>query len=41
MDNERIDQIIDKYHGDASYLIQVLLDIQAENSWLPREALGE
>ena len=40
MDNERIDKIIDKYHGDASYLIQVLLDIQAENSWLPREALG-
>jgi NADH-quinone oxidoreductase subunit E len=39
MNNERIDQIIDKYKGEPSYLIQVLLDIQAENSWLPGEAL--
>lgn len=39
MDTDRIDQIVDKYEGDASYLIQVLLDIQAENHWLPKEAL--
>jgi NADH-quinone oxidoreductase subunit E len=39
MDNERIDQIIDKHHSEASSLIQVLLDIQAENHWLPKEAL--
>jgi NADH-quinone oxidoreductase subunit E len=39
MDKERVDQIIDKYHGDASYLIQVLLEIQSENNWLPKEAL--
>jgi len=39
MDKQRIDQIIDKYHGEASYLIQVLLDIQSENNWLPKEAL--
>jgi NADH-quinone oxidoreductase subunit E len=39
MDNERIDQIIDKHHGDPSYLIQVLLDIQSENHWLPKEVL--
>ncbi len=39
MDKERIDQIIDKHNCEGSYLIQVLLDIQAENSWLPREAL--
>ena len=39
MDKERIDRIIDKHHGEASSLIQVLLDIQSENSWLPREAL--
>ena len=39
MDNERIDQIIDKHHGEPSYLIQVLLDIQSEHHWLPREAL--
>ena len=40
MDNERIDQIIDKYQSDASSLIQILLEIQRENRWLPKEALG-
>ena len=39
MDNDRIDQIIDKYQGEASSLIQVLLEIQSENHWLPKEAL--
>jgi NADH-quinone oxidoreductase subunit E len=39
MEIQRIDQIIDKHHGEASSLIQVLLDIQSENSWLPKEAL--
>jgi NADH-quinone oxidoreductase subunit E len=39
MDNERIDQIIERHHGEASSLIQVLLEIQSENHWLPREAL--
>ncbi|GAB4248379.1 complex I 24 kDa subunit family protein [Deferrisoma sp.] len=40
MDLARVDEIIDRYGGDESYLIQVLLDIQAENNWLPQEALG-
>jgi NADH-quinone oxidoreductase subunit E len=39
MDNDRIDQIIDKHNSEASSLIQVMLDIQSENNWLPREAL--
>jgi len=39
MNNERIDQIIDKHQGKASSLIQVLLDIQEENHWLPKEAI--
>jgi NADH-quinone oxidoreductase subunit E len=39
MNIERIDQIIDKHHGEPSSLIQVLLDIQAEHHWLPKEAL--
>ena len=39
MDNDRIDQIIDKHQCDASSLIQVLLEIQSENHWLPKEAL--
>jgi NADH-quinone oxidoreductase subunit E len=36
----RIDQIIDEHECEASSLIQVMLDIQAENHWLPREALA-
>jgi NADH-quinone oxidoreductase subunit E len=39
MDTDRIDQIIEKHHGEASSLIQILLDIQSENNWLPKEAL--
>jgi NADH-quinone oxidoreductase subunit E len=39
MDNDRIDRIIDKHHGEASSLIQVLMEIQSENHWLPKEAL--
>jgi NADH-quinone oxidoreductase subunit E len=39
MDNEKIDQIIDKYQSDPSSLIQILLEIQRENRWLPKEAL--
>jgi NADH-quinone oxidoreductase subunit E len=39
MDNDRIDQIIDKHRGEASSLIQILLDIQSENHWLSGEAL--
>jgi NADH-quinone oxidoreductase subunit E len=39
MDNARIDQIIESHGGEASSLIQVLLEIQGENRWLPREAL--
>ena len=41
MDKERIDQIIDKHHGEPSSLIQILLEIQAENHWLPKEALEQ
>ena len=40
MNHERIDQIIDNHHGEASSLIQVLLEIQRENHWLPKEALA-
>jgi NADH:ubiquinone oxidoreductase subunit E len=39
MDADRVDQIIAKHGGEASGLIQVLLEIQAENHWLPKEAL--
>ncbi|WP_020678298.1 complex I 24 kDa subunit family protein [Geopsychrobacter electrodiphilus] len=39
MDIGKIDQIIDQHQGEASALIQILLDIQSENHWLPKEAL--
>ena len=39
MDNGKFDKIIDKYTSDSSSLIQVLLEIQKENRWLPKEAL--
>ena len=39
MDTDRLDQIIDKHQGEASSLIQVLLDIQSAHHWLPKEAL--
>jgi NADH-quinone oxidoreductase subunit E len=37
--NGRVDEIIDRYQGEASSLIQVLLEIQSENHWLPKDAL--
>lgn len=39
MDTNTIDQIIDKHQCEASSLIQILLEIQSEHHWLPREAL--
>lgn len=41
MDNGKIDKIVAKYQGDAGSLIQVLLEIQSENRWLPKEALDK
>jgi NADH-quinone oxidoreductase subunit E len=35
-----INQIIAKYQGDQSALIQMLLEIQRENRWLPKPALA-
>lgn len=40
MDTGTIDRIIDKHQGEASALIQVLLDIQSEHHWLPKQALA-
>ena len=39
MDKDKIDKIIEKYTSDPSSLIQVLLEIQSENHWLPKEAI--
>jgi NADH-quinone oxidoreductase subunit E len=35
----RVDRIIDKHGGEPSALIQVLLELQSEYRWLPRQAL--
>jgi NADH-quinone oxidoreductase subunit E len=40
MDIGRVDQIIDRHGAEPSALIQVLLEIQRENPWLPQEALA-
>lgn len=36
---DRVDKIIEMHGGEASSLIQVLLAIQSEQNWLPKEAL--
>jgi NADH-quinone oxidoreductase subunit E len=40
MENERIDYIIDKHDAASGSMIQILLEIQKENHWLPREAIN-
>lgn len=39
MDKDIVDRVIDKYGGEPGALIQILLDLQGELRWLPREAL--
>ena len=39
VDNAKIDRIINRHKGQARSLIQVLLEIQQENNWIPEEAL--
>jgi len=36
-----VDEIVAKYGSDRSALIQVLLDIQKGNRWLPKDALEQ
>jgi NADH-quinone oxidoreductase subunit E len=39
MRDEEIDQIIDRHRGKPGSLIRVLMEIQHENHWLPRNVL--
>ena len=39
MDNEKVDQILDKHQGEEGSLIRVLMEIQGEIQWLPRDVL--
>lgn len=40
MSIEKIDNVIDKYMGKEGVLIQLLLDIQSELNWIPKEAVN-
>jgi NADH-quinone oxidoreductase subunit E len=39
MENDAIDQILDKYQGQSRLLIRVMMEIQEENHWLPRDVM--
>ena len=39
MELAKVDEIIDKYPAQPSVLIQLLLDIQSECNWIPKEAI--
>ena len=36
---DKLDEIIDRYVGEEGVLIQLLLDMQSELNWIPKEAL--
>ena len=40
MELDKVDRIIEKYDSEASNLLQIMLDIQSENNWLTKDALG-
>jgi NADH-quinone oxidoreductase subunit E len=39
MDEAKIEEVIEKHQGRADSLIQILLELQSENRWLPKETL--
>jgi len=39
MDKDKIDQIISKHEGKAKNLIHVLMELQHENHWIPKDVL--
>ncbi len=39
IDLNRVDEIIEGYRGERGALIQLLLDIQSEFNWIPKEAI--
>ncbi len=40
-DKKKLDEILDKYNGAEGFLIQLLLDLQSEFNWIPRDAVSE
>lgn len=41
MNLEKADEIMDRYVGEEGVLIQLLLDIQSELNWIPKEAIEQ
>ena len=41
MKSDKIDQIIDKHEGKPGSLIHVLMEVQSENHWLPKEIIDK
>jgi NADH-quinone oxidoreductase subunit E len=39
MNLEKINEVLDRYPAEQSVLIQLLLDIQSELNWIPKEAV--
>jgi len=39
MNPKKIDEIIDRYPAEQGVLIQLLLDMQSEFNWIPKEAI--
>ncbi len=39
MNQDKVDDILNKYQGNPGSLIQILLEVQHENHWLPKEIL--
>ncbi|MCJ7446031.1 MAG: NAD(P)H-dependent oxidoreductase subunit E [Methanotrichaceae archaeon] len=40
IDLRKVDEIIDKYQDQDGVLIQLLLDLQSEFNWIPKEAIA-
>jgi len=36
---DKVDEVIDRYVGEEGILIQLLLDVQSELNWIPKEAI--
>lgn len=39
-DKKKLDEILDKYNGAEGFLIQLLLDLQSEYNWIPKDAVS-
>ena len=40
IDIKKVDEIIDGYEGEDGILIQLLLDLQSEFNWIPKEVIA-